>query len=172
MPEESKLPSKRAKLLKEEPKKETRTKTKSTIFQVINTSSITRSLAIFWYRWLICKFLHIKTWIEALFLFAQSKFFFWVRVEILTLMKSKRAIEPANLCYFLLVYTKSPLLLLERAKMMKTCWTQMWGFWPSRNRWCEGTFYELVALEKTKKNVQILFCVVDKWFVTEFVFYD
>ena len=47
MPEESKLPSKRAKLLKEEPKKETRTKTKSTIFQVINTSSITRSLAVF-----------------------------------------------------------------------------------------------------------------------------
>ena len=46
MPEESKLPSKRAKLLKE-PTKETRTKTKSTIFQVINASSITRSLAIF-----------------------------------------------------------------------------------------------------------------------------
>ena len=49
MPEELKLLSKRAKLLKEEPTKDTRTKTKtkSTIFQVINTSSITRSLAIF-----------------------------------------------------------------------------------------------------------------------------
>ena len=47
MLEESKLPSKRIKLLKEEPTKETRTKTKSTMFQVINTSSITRSLAIF-----------------------------------------------------------------------------------------------------------------------------
>ena len=47
MPEELKLLSKRAKLLKEEPTKETRTKTKSTIFQVINTSSITRILAIF-----------------------------------------------------------------------------------------------------------------------------
>ena len=47
MPEELKIPSKRAKLLKESTK-ETRTKTKSiTIFQVINTSSITRSLAIF-----------------------------------------------------------------------------------------------------------------------------
>ena len=47
MPEELKLPSKRAKLLKEEPTKETKTKTKSIIFQVINTSSIARSLAIF-----------------------------------------------------------------------------------------------------------------------------
>ena len=46
MPEESKLPSKRVKLLKE-PTKETKTKTKSTIFQAINASSITRSLAIF-----------------------------------------------------------------------------------------------------------------------------
>ena len=45
--EELKLPSKRAKLLIEEPTKETKTKTKSTIFQVIYTSSITRSLAIF-----------------------------------------------------------------------------------------------------------------------------
>ena len=44
---ESKLPSKKEKLLKVQPTKETITKTKSTIFQVINTSSITRSLAIF-----------------------------------------------------------------------------------------------------------------------------
>ena len=90
MPEELKLLSKRAKLIKEEPTKETKTQTKSTIFQVISTSSITRSLAIFWYQELICTFLQIKTWIEALFLFTQPENFFWVRVEILTLMKSKK----------------------------------------------------------------------------------
>ena len=42
----SKLPSISVKLLKAQPTKVTRTKTKSTIFLVINTSSITRILAI------------------------------------------------------------------------------------------------------------------------------
>ena len=42
----SKLPSKRVKLLKAQPTKVTSTKTKLTIFLVINTSSITRILAI------------------------------------------------------------------------------------------------------------------------------
>ena len=33
-----------------------------------------------------------------------------------------------------------------------------------------GTFSELVALEKKKKAVQILFCAVNKRLVTTFVF--
>ena len=70
--------------------------------------------------------------------------------------------EPLNqltwVTFFWFILIKSPLLLLGRARMMKTCWTQMWWFWPGRDRWCEVHFLNLLPWKWKKNCTNFVLC--------------